>query len=96
MSFEGALGVIVTSVSSNMQNYVDVYPTLAQDIIRVECNEHLFNGEFELTDLNGRVIISQRIGEPTTQINIASLPNGVYFYSLRKNQFIQTGKVIKQ
>ena len=63
-------------------NDVIVYPNPAKDFISVK-----INGAFEfdviITDVIGKTILSKRNNFETTQVNVSSLPSGVYFSEIK-------------
>jgi hypothetical protein len=52
--------------------------------------------QLSIMNLNGEALITRQITEPKTQIDISSLPNGVYFVRVTNDKTIVTGKIIKQ
>ena len=55
------------------------------------------NYQYQLADLNGRVIAIGSINTGTNRINISNIPNGIYVLQMitTKNQR-QTERIIKQ
>jgi hypothetical protein len=53
--------------------------------------------DFELLNINGQVVIRQRLDDNSSIINAESIKSGIYFYRLidKKNKIVQTGKWIK-
>jgi len=74
--------------------YAIVWPNPAMDILNVEYTEQ--EGELSIIDINGRMILWQKIDKGRNIINISHLPAGFYFYQiLLQNQETQSGKFIK-
>jgi hypothetical protein len=93
---DGHLGVIATAVSEMPVFFADLSPTLTHDQIFLSCDVRFINGQFRITDLNGSTMLNQSITRENTQINISALPDGIYFYTVRKGTAVQTGKFCKQ
>jgi hypothetical protein len=47
-------------------------------------------------NLNGQEVMQYKITESKTQIDITSLPSGVYFVRLTNDKTVQVGKIVKQ
>lgn len=60
---------------------IKLYPSPANTILNIECNEPL---SIEIYDLNGQLLFSQNTESNTGQLNIEELKQGVYFVKLRK------------
>lgn len=69
-----------------------VYPNPANDKI-----SFLFTSaeayQFELFDITGKYVLSRRIDQ-STEIMISSLPDGIYIYEIRTDDFSQKGKLV--
>jgi hypothetical protein len=64
------------------------------DILNVEFTEQ--EGELSILDINGRMMLWQKIDKGRNNINVSHLPAGFYFYQIRlQNQKTESGKFIK-
>jgi hypothetical protein len=70
-----------------------VYPNPTFTTITVETNT---KGSLSIFNLKGKRLITHQITEPKTQIDISSLPNGIYFVRLTGERTAQVGKFLKQ
>lgn len=87
------VGINQTSINLEMSVYPN--PTTNYLILIVE-NEKLENLNYQLMDLQGKVIESKKVNSITTSINVESAPKAIYFLNvLKNNQIIKTFKVIK-
>ncbi len=59
-----------------------LYPNPATDKITIETAATQPNSQLSITDLNGQEVLTCQINQRKTQINIATLPAGVYFVRL--------------
>jgi len=76
--------------------YFHIYPNPASDRIIIETMQAEKNGILSICDVNGNELIKQYIRDPRTQIDISSLPGGVYYIRLSNNKTVEVGKIIKQ
>ncbi len=74
-----------------------IYPNPATDELTIQPNLSFNNCKIEITNTIGVKISSQEIKSPTTQLNIKSLPIGIYFIKLKmQNGETQIKKFVKQ
>jgi hypothetical protein len=59
-------------------NFLSISPNPAKSCLTIHLNESLHNITFKLWDLSGQLIISRRITEPETKINITGISPGLY------------------
>jgi Secretion system C-terminal sorting domain len=80
---------------SNAGKNISVYPNPVKDKVMVETT---IQGDYtvELFDITGKLLQSYKANQPTMQLTINDLPNGVYMISVKSNAIQQTFKVIKQ
>ncbi len=87
-------GVNETTISLELSVYPN--PTANNLQLKVE-SEALENLNFQLIDLQGKVIENKRIMTSNTTINMEALSKGIFFLNItRNNQSVKTFKVIKQ
>jgi uncharacterized protein (UPF0333 family) len=79
---------------NNEKTFFSVYPNPAKDVLFVEtvCTPSLPNQSYRITNLMGQTILSGNITAETQQINITTLPAGLYFL----NEGNTTQKFVKQ
>jgi hypothetical protein len=75
---------------------MNVYPNPASDFITVDASLIQTKCQLSILNLSGQELIARQITEPKTQIDISSLPSGVYFVRLTSDKTVSTGKFIKQ
>jgi len=73
-----------------------IYPTPSSTQITIETSVTPNQCKLSIMNLNGRELITFKITEPKTQINISVLPSGVYFVRLTGERMVQVEKFIKQ
>ena len=70
-----------------------VYPNPAQQTLQLRVPNHLPSGQLTLHDLQGRVVLQQKLSGSQT-INIAHLPPGLYTVSLQLGDTVETRKLV--
>jgi rhodanese-related sulfurtransferase len=87
-----------TGISDNqtIRNEISLYPNPASDKLIVETNQDLNPGTLSIFNSNGQVLISRHIAGSRTEINIVSLPKGIYILKLVSDRNIFVQRFIKQ
>ena len=65
-----------------------IFPNPSHDFVTITIVAGLLNNSYKIIDQQGRIVISARLTETSTKVNIEHLPNGVYI--------LQTEPVISQ
>jgi hypothetical protein len=86
---------ISTAETDNVD--VIIYPNPTDGETTVAINGIVGNAEFELADMNGRIIIAETVnceGSLVKTINVSSLAKGTYFVHIYNNDFNTTRKLV--
>jgi len=92
---------IIVSVCTDINSKVSslkglaVYPNPNLGEFTVELANGL-NKTIELTDLTGRIILTESTTNDKLNVNISTLANGVYFVKVQSNNTVEIIKLIKQ
>ncbi len=71
-----------------------IYPNPARDRLFVDVADHLKVNQVQLTDLMGRTVLRMIPGEGSPiELEVSSLPGGIYLLQLITNEGVLTGKV---
>jgi hypothetical protein len=73
-----------------------IYPNPATDKITIKILGKPAQSGLSIVNIEGQQLITRQITEPKTQINISTLPSGVYFVRLTNERTVEVGKFIKQ
>jgi hypothetical protein len=86
-------GVKETTINLEM----NVYPNPTTNYLTLKVDDfELSTLNFQLIDLQGKVIENEKVNSNTTSINLEKLPKAIYFLNVTKiNQLVKTFKVIK-
>jgi uncharacterized protein (TIGR02145 family) len=79
----------------NDQKDVIIYPNPSYGIIRIEYPFFLSITNVSIYDLSGKIIIRRNISKGNNEINIESLPKGIYFLRITDSVRILQKKIIK-
>lgn len=75
---------------------LDVFPNPTVDAVQIKIqNQQLFNVNYTLTDVNGKVISRGDIQE-NAEINLQNLSTGTYFLKLQKENTGIVKRIVKQ
>ena len=83
------------SIEEEVKVNISVYPNPAVDFVNVVMEDNFNNVEFKLFNVLGDVVLSDKLIKGTNKVNVESMPNGVYFYSvLKEGETIETKKLV--
>jgi hypothetical protein len=84
------------SVNNSDTSIFSIYPNPTSDFLNINSTETLTNPKFELYDIQGRKILSNKF-KPSELIDIRGLKPSMYFYNIRDGKELKhTGKLIKE
>ena len=74
---------------------VKLSPNPVSNILRIELDRNVANGQFLVYTLNGKEILSVRLSGISNQVSVASLIPGSYYYKVTDGRHIlNTGSFI--
>lgn len=65
-------------------------------MVTVSLMNHSGNDVIKIMDVTGKILLEKTMSGTTEHLDISSWPAGFYFYELRMNKEIQSGKICKQ
>jgi uncharacterized delta-60 repeat protein len=80
----------------NPNNSILIYPNPSTGRLTVETSLTPANSQLTIMNLCGQQLITRQITSPKTQIDISSLPSGVYFVRITDDKTVEVGKSIKE
>jgi hypothetical protein len=89
----------ITSVLSNnsfISSKLSVYPNPATNVVNISSTVNATINAVEMTDLNGRVVMTKAVNATNGQIAIGDLATGVYMMKITTNQGTAIKKIVKQ
>ena len=75
---------------------VSLYPNPSSESLTIEISGQSLGYNLSIMNIEGQELIACPIIEPKTQLDISTLPNGVYFVRLANDKSIKVVKIIKQ
>ncbi len=75
------------------ESLLTIYPNPTSNKIIIETNT---TGDLSVLNIGGKQLLQQKITEPKTQLDISTLPSGVYVVRLTNDKTAQVGKFVKQ
>ncbi len=91
--------IFTFSVDDNASQWgLSVYPNPTSDVLYLKIEKENFaNLQYQLIDMNGKVILNNNIQNSVTEINMKSISSSTYFLTVINNkQTITTFKIIKK
>jgi len=73
-----------------------VFPNPVKNVINFSNNTNAVVSLVEMTDLNGRVIKSQKVNATEGQISVSDLATGMYMMKITTDQGVAVKKIVKQ
>ena len=74
-----------------------VFPNPANDVINVTLDANALgnNAVITVVDMTGKVVLSENVSDASTQLNIASLKNGVYQLRITSENVVTAYPILK-
>ena len=82
------------SIEDTLVDNLILYPNPTRDFLNLNFNNLLYNGNYTITDLGGKIILNAQLNN--NRIDVSNLNNGVYFLSVTSEGITQTQKFVKQ
>ena len=87
---------VMVGIKEQQESRLSLYPNPAIDKITIETSSMLTKTKLSISNLSGQELITRQITSPKTQLDISSLPSGIYFVRLKNDKTVAMGKFIKQ
>ena len=87
---------VFVGINEIMDSRLSIYPNPATDKITIEITEGQAPSQLSMINLNGEEVLTRSLIKPKTQIDISTLPGGVYFVRLTNDKIVEVGKFVKQ
>ena len=73
-----------------------IYPNPTNNVINIKVNNLQEEITYEITTIAGKQIVSGRINDNITEVNLSSYPKGIYLLKINSNSSSSLRKIIKQ
>lgn len=87
-------GQITTEINENLAREILMYPNPATNAVTVQSN-NIIGFTVELKSSSGALIYTSKIEGTSHQINLSNLSNGVYFVTVKSDNFYHTRRIMK-
>ena len=87
---------VITGTGTLQHFQITFYPNPAIDKIIVTTPGAPNDSNLSIVNTEGRELITKRLSEAKTVIDISSLPSGVYFVRLTSDKNVEIGKIVKR
>jgi Secretion system C-terminal sorting domain len=87
---------VFVGVNTLKNSRLSIYPNPATDKITVEISRETEGSKLFIVNVEGQVQLEQKITQSKTQIDISTLPSGVYFVRLTNEKTVEVGKIVKK
>jgi len=82
-----------TGIMTQNNNLVRIYPIPSKDRLFISCKDNIHS--VDILNISGQVIKKQNWKTKQIEINIADLPDGIYFIRLQAGDKVLTKKIVK-
>ena len=79
--------------SRTIDDKFSISPNPSSDIINIKTS---ITGHLSILNTSGQEFITRQLTEPKTQLDISTLPSGIYFVRATGERTVQVGKFVKQ
>ena len=83
-----------TGIDTNSPTGLSIYPNPTDGTLTIE-TEHPDHYSLEITSLNGQVLLERSFSGSSHAIDLANFQKGVYFITIRSENYVTTKKIIK-
>ena len=87
---------VSVGINEQQESRIKLYPNPATDKITVETSGTPQESHLAIVNAQGQEFIIRQITQPKTQLDLSSLPSGVYFVRLTNDKTVEVGKFVKQ
>jgi hypothetical protein len=88
---------LILNAEAAVENEFRVYPNPAIDKVSIEIGEAIPNARIEISDIQGRIVLAERLTGSRSEIEVGTLPAGVFIYRIYADEAVMTtGKILVQ
>jgi len=87
---------IPTSINSYEHGAINIFPNPASERVNINLPAQVNNGIITLISSTGKPVLQRTINEPTLELDLKGLSQGVYFLKFSGSEFAFTQKILKE
>lgn len=80
----------------NAPNSIQIFPNPAKDVITIKCKNATPNQLISIYDIQGHLILQQPLQETISNIDISTLPKGLYITKVGNKECLSVQKLVKE
>jgi serine protease len=84
------------TLTDDYSSELSIYPNPIKDIITISSPIISGNTVLSIFNITGEKVLERQLTDIETQIDISTLPRGVYFIRLQNEKMVEAGKMIKE
>jgi hypothetical protein len=84
------------SIPEEAERTLQIYPNPAGEKLNINFNEQVVHAKLSVINLAGRVLLTQFCESEKAQLDISSLPSGIYFLQIMENSRNSFVKFVKE
>lgn len=90
-----AAGPCSIGIQEVISNEISMLPNPAHDMIQIEIAQSV-SGTIQVIDVTGRVVLTETVNGNRLQLNILTLPEGLYTIAIVSEQHVYNGRFVKE
>ncbi len=96
-TISGTITPLTTAINNvnNIVSSVLIYPNPASDELTISMNDNAYN-EFIITNNVGQILIQHQLNSPVTNVNVKTLPAGLYYITVKGDNGTTVQKFVKE
>ncbi len=94
--FDLALNNALLAINNQSQDKFLFYPNPASDFISISTTSNLQSSTLMIWNPIGQIVLSEKLSNENTRVDISSLKSGVYLYKITNGAITQSGKIGKK
>jgi hypothetical protein len=96
LACDTAYSVLSVSINDKLENNFKVFPNPTNDILNIHLNYISSNTTFNLYDLQGMHISTQKLNDNQNAISLKKVPQGLYIYEISNSKEVVRGEVVRE
>lgn len=81
-------------INNAQEPVISVFPNPTTNRINIKYEATYISASFTLLNSFGQILITEKISDRFTSLNISQLKSGIYYYIIESSNIIRTGKII--
>jgi hypothetical protein len=96
ISTSQAFAFVIQGIKTSLNNEISIYPNPLTTILHIDFKNLNIDTQIEIKNLQGQIILNQKVDTKLNIVNLDQYSNGVYFIKINSNNEIYNYKLVKQ